>query len=68
MLLGEYEHTIDDKNRLTLPAKFRQAFADGVILTRGSRVVSRSTLRATGPSASSTGSTRSTRSAVRRGR
>ena len=35
MLLGEYEHTIDDKNRLTLPAKFRQAFADGVVVTRG---------------------------------
>ena len=35
MLLGEYEHTIDDKNRLTLPAKFRQAFADGVVLSRG---------------------------------
>jgi MraZ protein len=35
MLLGEYEHTIDDKNRLTLPARFRQAFGDGVILTRG---------------------------------
>jgi MraZ protein len=35
MLLGEYEHTMDDKNRLTLPAKFRQAFGDGVILTRG---------------------------------
>ena len=35
MLLGEYEHTIDDKNRLTLPAKFRQAFADGLVLTRG---------------------------------
>ena len=35
MLLGAYEHTIDDKNRLTLPAKFRQAFADGVVVTRG---------------------------------
>jgi MraZ protein len=35
MLLGEFEHTIDDKNRLTLPARFRQAFADGVVLTRG---------------------------------
>jgi MraZ protein len=35
MLLGEYEHTMDDKNRLTLPAKFRQAFGDGVVLTRG---------------------------------
>ena len=35
MLLGEHEHTIDDKNRLTLPAKFRAAFAEGVVLTRG---------------------------------
>jgi MraZ protein len=35
MLLGEFEHTIDEKNRLTLPAKFRQAFADGLVLTRG---------------------------------
>jgi MraZ protein len=35
MLVGEYEHTIDDKNRLTLPAKFRTAFAEGVVVTRG---------------------------------
>jgi transcriptional regulator MraZ len=35
LLVGEYEHTIDDKHRLTLPARFRQAFADGAILSRG---------------------------------
>jgi len=35
MLLGEHEHTLDDKNRLTLPAKLRGAFEDGVVLTRG---------------------------------
>ena len=35
MLLGEYEHTIDDKNRLTLPAKFRRWFEDGIVVTRG---------------------------------
>jgi MraZ protein len=35
MLLGTHEHTIDDKNRLTLPAKFRKAFQDGLVITRG---------------------------------
>jgi MraZ protein len=35
MLLGEYEHTIDDKNRLTLPARYRAAFAEGIVVTRG---------------------------------
>jgi transcriptional regulator MraZ len=35
MLLGEYEHTLDDKNRLTLPARFRQAFLEGIVVTRG---------------------------------
>ena len=35
MFLGAYDHTLDDKNRLTLPAKFRQSFAEGVVVTRG---------------------------------
>ncbi|HEY2937107.1 MAG TPA: division/cell wall cluster transcriptional repressor MraZ [Gaiellaceae bacterium] len=35
MLLGEFDHTIDDKNRLAIPARFRQAFAEGIVVTRG---------------------------------
>jgi MraZ protein len=35
MFLGAYDHTLDDKNRLTLPAKFRQSFAEGLVVTRG---------------------------------
>src|SRR5919199_6535460 len=35
MLVGEHAHTIDEKNRLTLPAKFRRAFAGGVVVSRG---------------------------------
>ena len=35
MFFGEYEHTIDDKNRLTLPARYRDALAGGIVLTRG---------------------------------
>ena len=35
MLLGEHEHSLDDKNRLTLPAKLRAAFEEGVVLSRG---------------------------------
>ena len=35
MFLGEYEHTLDDKNRLTLPARFRNSFPDGLVVTRG---------------------------------
>jgi MraZ protein len=35
MLLGEYDHSIDEKNRLTLPARFRESFSEGVVITRG---------------------------------
>src|SRR5919204_3528394 len=35
MFLGEFEHSVDDKNRLTLPARFRDALAEGVVVTRG---------------------------------
>ena len=35
MFLGEYEHTLDEKNRLTLPSRFRDELADGGIVTRG---------------------------------
>ncbi|HET6684439.1 MAG TPA: division/cell wall cluster transcriptional repressor MraZ [Gaiella sp.] len=35
MFIGTFEHTIDDKSRLTLPARFREALGNGVILARG---------------------------------
>ncbi len=35
MFYGEYEHTVDDKNRLTLPVRFRGALERGVVLARG---------------------------------
>lgn len=35
MLLGEYKHNVDEKNRLAVPAKFRELFANGAIVTRG---------------------------------
>ena len=35
MLLGEHEHALDDKNRVTLPAKYRQEFDGGVFVARG---------------------------------
>jgi transcriptional regulator MraZ len=35
MLLGEHEHSLDDKNRLTLPAKLREKLGDQVVVTRG---------------------------------
>ncbi|MCA9941260.1 MAG: division/cell wall cluster transcriptional repressor MraZ [Anaerolineales bacterium] len=35
MFLGEFVHTIDDKGRLTIPAKFRGELAAGLVITRG---------------------------------
>ena len=35
MFSGECEHTIDDKGRLIIPAKFRADLAEGLFVTRG---------------------------------
>jgi MraZ protein len=35
MFIGTFEHTIDGKSRLTLPARFREALGEGVVLARG---------------------------------
>lgn len=35
MLIGQYEHTIDNKKRLALPARFRGELGDKIIITRG---------------------------------
>jgi MraZ protein len=35
MFIGTYEHTIDAKSRLTLPARFREGMGEGVVLARG---------------------------------
>lgn len=35
MFLGEFQHSIDDKGRITIPAKFREALGADFIITRG---------------------------------
>jgi MraZ protein len=35
MFMGEFTHAIDDKGRLTIPAKFREGLSAGAVVTRG---------------------------------
>ena len=35
LFLGEYQHSLDDKGRLVLPAKFRDQLAGGLVMTKG---------------------------------
>ena len=35
MFIGEYQHSLDDKGRVSVPVKFRADLANGCVLTRG---------------------------------
>jgi len=35
MFLGQYRHNIDEKGRLTIPARFRDLLVDGAFMTQG---------------------------------
>ena len=35
MLLGEFKHNLDNKGRVSIPAKFRSKFSEGIVITRG---------------------------------
>lgn len=35
MFIGEYQHTIDEKRRMSIPSKFRKDLGDGAVITKG---------------------------------
>ncbi len=35
MFLGQYQHSLDEKGRLTIPAAFREALAEGAFISQG---------------------------------
>jgi len=35
MFMGEYEHTIDSKNRIIVPARFREGLGERFVITKG---------------------------------
>ena len=35
MFMGEYQHSLDDKSRITIPAKFREGLGSSFVMTRG---------------------------------
>ena len=35
MFIGEYQHSVDEKGRVQVPAKFRTQFKSGAVVTRG---------------------------------